>query len=621
MGVNKLRIKTALRAMIFLLMMSAALFAGNVSVYAQSDDTAAEDIIKQCEVVASKRIVSYQNLWDGGNYYVFAVEGNGEQYLSVDLKGNAAQGIYIRWAREPSPWRLEAALADGQTVDSRHGEFGFLQEYAALPQGTVSFRMITDDGKTCPLEMVELEVYSPGTLPDSVHIWQPTPSTAELMVVSTHQDDELLFFGGTIPYYSGEKQLDTLVVYMAFDNNLRLHEALEGIWTCGGRQHPVFLNFPDKGCRSLKTALEYWREHKVNVALVDLMVSYRPQVIVTHDVDGEYGHGQHKLTVYCIKNALKYAEDEGYVSKYLPGKQPWSVNKCYLHLYNRNRVVLPWDQMNLESAGGMNAMDVARKAYQCHVSQHKFAYVVGHDEETFDSRKFGLYRSKVGEDVSKNDFFENITLRYTSAQPTETVPGWLERTGRHGWHYRVTDPRWQGSGYLRWCTVGGVSGWYESDITGSLTEPATRVELIIDDTSLDLSAYSTLTLISESPRVFSYSNGIVVSDLPVRYCAVGDGQPGFYLADRNDGSLLEPEQQVHVAPLSIGELTLPQLSLSSGDSSGTRVNPAIIVLCCLLVVTAFALSIEVIRLISINKRRSARSARRPYPYDRDRRYR
>ena len=149
MGVNKLRIKTALRAMIFLLMMSAALFAGNVSVYAQSDDTAAEDIIKQCEVVASKRIVSYQNLWDGGNYYVFAVEGNGEQYLSVDLKGNAAQGIYIRWAREPSPWRLEAALADGQTVDSRHGEFGFLQEYAALPQGTVSFRMITDDGKTC----------------------------------------------------------------------------------------------------------------------------------------------------------------------------------------------------------------------------------------------------------------------------------------------------------------------------------------------------------------------------------------------------------------------------------------------------------------------------------------
>lgn len=618
MQADSIRTVNIHKTAIVILLLLAALFAHAVPVQAQSEEQQAKDIARSCSFYASNNNKGYDKFWDGDTIYAFTVGGSGEQYLEVNLNGNAARGIYIKWALNPDAWSLETTLSDGSVVSADQGQYGFHQEYVELPENAVKFRMITDDGRSRPMEIVEMQILSPGELPDSVHIWQPAPSTAELMMIATHQDDEVLFFGGGIPYYAAELGYDTIIAYTAYANDLRINEALDGLWVCGVRQNPIFLGYPDKYCETLEGAKAYWSEKAVTRDLTELLVRYRPQVVISQDINGEYGHGQHKLTVHCLRKALKNAEDPDYLAGSLPEYQPWSVSKCYLHLYWNNVITMEWGNIALESAGGKTALEVAREAFKCHVSQLKLGYEVSVTDPKYDCRRFGLYWTKVGEDTAKNDFFENVELRYTDIEPTGYVPEWLLRTGRDGWHYRADNSGWHGSDYLRYCSVGGVEGWYQADVTGSLTEPITRTELVVDDNSIDLSAYSTLTLISESPRVFSYSNGIVVTDLPVRFCSVEDGQPGFYLADRNDGSLLEPREQVHVSASGINELKLPHLTLSSENSNDSPMNPAIIVMCCLLVVTAFVLSIEVMRLIAINKRRS-KAARRGYSYNRNRR--
>ncbi|MBE6758525.1 MAG: hypothetical protein E7554_00355 [Ruminococcaceae bacterium] len=612
----------AMRLITILFLTFLALMTGGLSASAEGDSQPAEDFIRRCNVAASKKKGDYAILWNNEYEAAFSVTGEGEQHLQIDLAGNAAEGLYIRWSMNPPQWRLEATLSDGSVVSSQQGTFGYVQEYVQLPKDTVSFRMVTDDGKSRPLSMVELEVYSPGVLPASVHKWQPTPSTAEMLVLSTHQDDEILYFGGTIPYYSGELGYDTVVAYAAYDNDLRLHEAMEGLWTCGLRQHPVFMGYKDKFCSTIDRARTIWNETEVIRGVTELIVRYRPQVIVSHDINGEYGHGQHLLLVHCLRNALVYAGDSSYVEKNLPGCSPWTVSKCYLHLYWKNRIVMQWGDMKLESAGGKTALEVARRAYDCHVSQHIFDYVVGTTDKTFDCRKFGLYMTNVGEDVSKNDFFENITLRYTGTEEPQEVYSWMRRTERNGWHYQVDAEGWSsGSQYVRYCTVNGKTGWYSSDITGSLTEPITQVDMVLDDNSLDVTQYETLTLVNSSPRVFNYNNGMLIKDLPVRYCAVQGGEPSFYIVSGSDGRLVEPVTAVHVSPTAMGDMELPELELKmSGGCSGGSGKTAILILCALLVLTAFALSVSVVRLMAINKSRRRAAARRPQTRGRRRYY-
>ena len=79
-------------------------------------------------------------------------------------------------------------------------------------------------------------------------------------------------------------------------------------------------------------------------------------------------------------------------------------------LYEKNELFMDWD-VPLNRFGGKTAMDIARESFAMHESQQGFFYVYGEGDD-WDSRKFGLYRSTVGEDTAKNDVFENITSFY-----------------------------------------------------------------------------------------------------------------------------------------------------------------------------------------------------------------
>ncbi|MBR2615581.1 MAG: hypothetical protein IKC69_02765, partial [Clostridia bacterium] len=96
----------------------------------------------------------------------------------------------------------------------------------------------------------------------------------------------------------------------------------------------------------------------------------------------------------------------------------WEVPKTYLHLYKENKIVMDWD-VPLSAFGGKTAFQVTQDGFRCHDSQQYTwfrRWLNGNAGEitkasqitTHSPCEYGLFLSHVGQDVAKNDFFENL---------------------------------------------------------------------------------------------------------------------------------------------------------------------------------------------------------------------
>jgi len=508
--------------LLLLLFLSSVLWASQCL----AQESKAQRITGQCAFSFTSE-KNKSKIKDGKNNTEYCAYGEGEQYIEIDFLSNEVQGIYIKWAKPAAEWTLCMDFGAGFTQSEQLGNKGFVQEYIALPDGIRRVRIGTEDVNINSLNILEIEVYGQGVLPERVHMWEPTPSIAELMVISAHQDDELLFFGGTIPYYAGEKKYDTVVVYMGFETGARLHEALEGMWICGLRQHPVFLCLPDVYAENLSEAKEYWSEDEVTDMLTDQLLKYRPQVIVTHDEEGEYGHGQHILTVECLKRAIVNAASEEWVEKNTPDMQMYSVPKCYFHMYSNNRVVLPWDTLYITKAG-KTAYRVAVDAFREHISQWETGFRV-YIEGKYDSRNYGLYHSTVGYDTEKNDFFENICLRIDDAAAGE-LPANVEKSTEIEKAYTYTDPVSGNIQMLRYGISDDEEGWYCSDETGAPVLPVTAFNFFLDEAPDALG--ETINKSDEQSLLYVYRNEKDSDGVLMRFGTWKD-VTGWFACDEN----------------------------------------------------------------------------------------
>ena len=70
-------------------------------------------------------------------------------------------------------------------------------------------------------------------------------------------------------------------------------------------------------------------------------------------------------------------------------------------------IEMKWDTP-LSAFGGRTGLEVAKESFNCHQSQLGGRYAV-RDTGNVPCTLFGLYRSLVGEDRFKDDFFENIS--------------------------------------------------------------------------------------------------------------------------------------------------------------------------------------------------------------------
>ena len=364
----------------------------------------------------------------------FLTDGDIKNYKSssgnatITLENAAGMaGIYLLLDLEYGAYTITDNTT-GKTATA--GTHGMLHEYidlvAAFGSTPKSVSLSFENGA---VRLSEISVYAEGKLPESVQVWNaPYEGGADLVLFASHGDDDQLFFAGLLPLYAGEKELRVQVVYLTDHRNLtnsRTHEMLNGLWNVGVKAYPVFGEFADFRIDSLQGTYDEYAslgtsKEELQGFVVEQIRRFKPLVAVGHDINGEYGHGMHMVYADLLINALSITADGEQYPESAERYGTWEIPKLYLHLYEENAVTIDYDQP-LDYFGGMTAFEVTQKrGYPCHESQQwtwftgwingKGTPITKASQITkYNPCEFGLYHSKVGEDVQKNDFFENVT--------------------------------------------------------------------------------------------------------------------------------------------------------------------------------------------------------------------
>lgn len=323
-------------------------------------------------------------------------------------EGKPIAGLYVCFGNMPESWEIQTSDDGKDWFTAVPGDTRFLHAYVALPQPAQHVRLAVTSEKKTALRINDLFVLSEGDLPDWVQVWQPTEEKADILFLSTHPDDELIFFGGAIPTYAVEQQRKVVVAYFTRSNTTRSSELLNGLWHMGVRTYPVIGNFKDSYAKNLKAAYKTaGGKGKVNEWIVGLYRQYKPEVVVTQDTNGEYGHKQHMMIADAAQNCIALAANEDEFTASTIAYGTWQVKKLYLHLYPENQIAFDWT-VPLKSMNGATGIELAEEAYTLHKTQASSGMSVTETGTKYDNRIFGLAFTTVGEDVRKDDFLENI---------------------------------------------------------------------------------------------------------------------------------------------------------------------------------------------------------------------
>ena len=355
---------------------------------------ASTDPAKDSAVLADASYQTYVSLRPGG-------------YVQINAPADQpCAGLYMNILGPAVPYSVQSLEPDGQWVTLANPDPSIVNIYVPLVRPVGALRIVPNGD----LRIAELRALGPGDLPEWVQTWRRMEGKADLMLVVAHPDDEFVFLGGTLPYYCGQQQKKTIVVYMTTGYTRRRNELLDGLWSCGVRDYPELCEYRDGYTHLINYSFDRWGgRERVYRKVASLIRKYRPDVMVTQDLlNGEDRHGMHRAAADAAVNALQQAADGAFDAASLRSLPPWQVSKLYLHLYPENRIIMPWDQLPLSRFGDRTAADVAKAAFKMHVSQQKTRHKV-YLCNPYDSKDFGLYYSCVGADSAKNDFFEHIS--------------------------------------------------------------------------------------------------------------------------------------------------------------------------------------------------------------------
>ncbi len=327
-------------------------------------------------------------------------------------------------------------------TSTKVGENQFLHECIKLDEETNKITINYDD----TVRIKEISLFNE-TLPNWVQTWNKPLDNADILLFSTHSDDEHLFFAGLIPsMIASGKNIQVVYLTHHNDNPKRLDEQLNGLWAVGLRNYPVLGAFPDAYSESLNgatTNLSYagFSLDDVINFQIDIIKRFKPLVIVNHDEAGEYSHGQHILNTHALKEALNLLEYE------------YKPEKVYLHLYEENPIIMNYD-IPLEYYNGMTAYEVSKLGYAEHDSQQytwftdwlkgkNNEYTKATDIKTYSPTKFGLYYSKNGNyETLDNDLFYDVEIisneePIEDTQAKEPVQEEIEKSTNNETDYKI----------------------------------------------------------------------------------------------------------------------------------------------------------------------------------------
>ncbi len=332
--------------------------------------------------------------------------GSSDTVTVSSFDGSAISGVYLIWN---SPVSSYTVTTDNETISC--GQYGMIHDYVAFSEPTTKAVISVNSSQ----KLSRVRVFTDNNnLPSDVQVWQPPCEKADILVFSSHSDDEILFFGSAIAKYIYEKNAKVQVAYLTqYWNNLtvREHEKLDGLWCDGVRYYPVCGNFDDIYAADLAAAKTVYNEDDMIAYETSEIRRFKPLIVITHDFNGEYGHGFHKLVAESVSIALENAADPAYDEGASASYEAWDTPKAYFHNYTENAITLDL-RTPVEERDGLCPVEIAALAYKQHVSQQWCWFYVSDDPNDkhpeINSAAWGLYRTNVGTDTN-NDFFDNLT--------------------------------------------------------------------------------------------------------------------------------------------------------------------------------------------------------------------
>jgi LmbE family N-acetylglucosaminyl deacetylase len=361
----------------------------------------AKEITHKCRVTVPGTKAAWAEAVDGRYKSAWTHRRSKDCILTVQLPhGTQGGGLYVCFKTEPE----EMVVKSGEREIYRQQGDGLAHRYVPFT-GDEPLTLELYGGEHS-VSINEFKVFSGAQPPDWVQQWQPPLTRADLLVIVAHPDDELLWLGGAIPYYALERGKRVAVAYMTCANHLRRSELLNGLWTAGVQNYPFIGSFYDVSKGGIKGVQAAWGgEDKVVAHVTQLIRQLQPQVVLTHDLRGEYGHPAHIITVRAVLKALEASGDARQFPNSAAEHGTWDVPKAYIHLYKENPIVMQWQQP-IAARGGQTALQVCADAFKQHRSANPVYKVDAHGK--YSPTRFGLYRTLVGPDVQCDDFFEHL---------------------------------------------------------------------------------------------------------------------------------------------------------------------------------------------------------------------
>ena len=415
------------------LLIASALIGGPVSAYAQPQSAGREEIpvteekntaASESEPVYAEEITqsltySIENT-DAAPYWRSILDGSNmshavipEDFVISALSDVPVGGVYIE---SDEPVGTMHVSFDGRTIDRT--ENTFLHFYI---DGISADELMIWFDKS--VSITDIHFFSEGEKPDYVQTWEPVLERPDVLLLPAHYDDELLYFGGVIPWCI-ERGASVMVAYFCsheFEEH-RKHEMLDGLWESGIRNYPIFGEYHDSGNVFLDDAL--WRLKYDGYEWEDLLErqvriyrQFKPQVVLTHAEDGEYGHCQHILYELLAVEAAAVSGDADFFPDSAEKYGVYEVPKVYVHDYvsDHGQIVLDLDQP-LETRNGMTSYEVTVAALKKHATQVDYFYSWlilpqrASEIRNYSPCRWGLYITNVGDDTSTDTFFDNIIL-------------------------------------------------------------------------------------------------------------------------------------------------------------------------------------------------------------------
>ena len=189
---------------------------------------------------------------------------------------------------------------------------------------------------------------------------------ADLSILAAfgHPDDEGFGCGGTLALLAAQGARVTLVCgtngdvgeisdpSLATPENLAQvrREELRRAAAVTGISEPRFLGYRDSGMQATKDNEHpdslFQADPQIVVAqLVTIMRETRPEVVITHDPSGGYGHPDHMTMHRHVTQAFSLAADPGYSGKSPEGTQAWQPRLLYYVCFPRSNFRRMWQQM------------------------------------------------------------------------------------------------------------------------------------------------------------------------------------------------------------------------------------------------------------------------------------